>query len=370
LEWDKSVTAAAVAGQAELDDLIKRLAEIRAALSESESTFETRIELAHPTYQKSARNLAHYIALRHRDMRPLQAELARLGLSSLGRSEAHVMATLDVVLAAALGLAGRSWHRLPRTLDFQEGNELLRRHAQTLLGPSPANRAVRIMVTMPTEAASDYHLVRDLVARGMNCMRINCSYDNRQAWIAMAEKLNRAKHDLGSECRLSMDLAGPKLRVGPMQAGPEIIKIRPEPDATGKVVKSARICLVPARDLSAAAGAAGFTLVPIVAGDFASLRAGDKLKFTDARGSSRQMVVTAASNDRVEAECVRTVYLASGIELHRSAKTSDSLRVVVSPHWTRPLCLEGATPLFYRTICARAGVRSWTVRGVSSGRRR
>jgi pyruvate kinase len=323
----KTVTAAAVSGQAELEDLIRRLGEIRAALSESESTFETRIELAHPTYRKSARNLSHYITLRHRDMRPLQEELARLGLSSLGRAEAHVMATLDAVLAAAHGLAGRSWHRLPRTLDFQEGNELLRQHAQILLGPSPASRAVRIMVTMPSEAASDYQLIRDLVARGMNCMRINCSYDNGQAWVAMAEHLKRARRELGIECRLSMDLAGPKLRVGPMQAGPEVIKIRPERDATGKVLKPARICLVPRRDLSAATGAAGRTLVPIAAGDLASLRAGDKLKFTDARGASRKMVVTAASHDRVEAECVRTAYLASGIELHPSARTAASLRV-------------------------------------------
>jgi pyruvate kinase len=119
---------------------------------------------AHPIYQKSARNLAHYIALRHRDIRPLQAELAGLGLSSLGRAEAHVMATLDAMLAAAHKLSGRSWRRLPRTLDFQEGNELLRTHAETLLGPSPKDRAVRIMVTMPSEAASDYELVRDLLA--------------------------------------------------------------------------------------------------------------------------------------------------------------------------------------------------------------
>jgi pyruvate kinase len=109
-----------------------------------------------------------------------------------------------------------------------------------------------------------------------------------------------------------------------MRSGPEIIKIRPERDATGKVLNPARICLV---SPSATAGTAGSALVPIAAGDLASLRAGDKLKFTDARGSSRQIVVTAVSDDRVEAKCVRTAYLASGIELYRRGKTADSLRV-------------------------------------------
>jgi pyruvate kinase len=93
--------------QANLDDLIKRLSESRRALVEAESASETRLDRIHPTYLKSARNLAHYIALRHHDIRPLQEGLAQLGLSSLGRAEAHVMATLDLVLAAVHGLAGR-----------------------------------------------------------------------------------------------------------------------------------------------------------------------------------------------------------------------------------------------------------------------
>jgi hypothetical protein len=47
----------------------------------------------------TAHNLACYLALRRRDLRPLQQRLAVRGLSSLGRSEAHVLATLDALLA-------------------------------------------------------------------------------------------------------------------------------------------------------------------------------------------------------------------------------------------------------------------------------
>ena len=312
-------------GQGNLDDLIIRLSEVRRALEESESTVGAQVEHIHPTYLKSSRNLAHYIALRHHDIRLLQERLAELGLSSLGRAEAHVMATVDAVLAAVHGLARRRWEHLPRALDFQEGNRLLREHTERLLGPRPRDRAVRIMVTVPSEAASDYGLVRELVARGMDCMRINCSYDDREAWVAMAEHLKRAKRELGKNCQLSMDLAGPKLRVGAMEAGPEVIKLRPERDDSGMVLKPARICLVSEAHASAGASAAEFVAIP-VAGDLGALRVGDEIDFIDARGASRQMVVSGRTGERVEAECLRTSYLASGIELRRRG-TDSVLRV-------------------------------------------
>jgi pyruvate kinase len=52
----------------------------------------------------------------------------------------------------------------------------------------------------------------------------------------MAEHLKRARREFCRECRISMDLAGPKLRVGPITSGPEVIKIRPRRDAFGNVV--------------------------------------------------------------------------------------------------------------------------------------
>ncbi len=195
---------------------------------------------------------------------------------------------------------------MPRGLDFLECNKLLREYTETLLGPSPANRAVRIMVTMPGEAASDYQLVRELVARGMNCMRVNCSYDDRQAWVAMAEHLKRARRELGKECRLSMDLAGPKLRVGPMETGLEVTKVRPVRDVTGMVLKPARIRLAPQAHAGAVASVGEPVPIPVAAGDLGSLRAGDKIEFTDTRGSSWQMVVTGRTGECVETESGRT----------------------------------------------------------------
>lgn len=48
----------------------------------------------HPQLPASALHLPHYLALRRRDLRVLQDDLARRGLTLLGRCEAHVLDTL------------------------------------------------------------------------------------------------------------------------------------------------------------------------------------------------------------------------------------------------------------------------------------
>jgi hypothetical protein len=50
--------------------------------------------LAVPDRVKSARDLVHDVALRQHELRGLRVKLSRLGLSSLGRSEGCVMASL------------------------------------------------------------------------------------------------------------------------------------------------------------------------------------------------------------------------------------------------------------------------------------
>jgi pyruvate kinase len=87
------------------------------------------------------------------------------------------------------------------------------------------------MVTVPAEAADDHRVVTELVAAGMDCMRINCAHDSRAEWERMATNLRRAERESGRSCRIVMDLAGPKLRTGAMKPGPRVIKFRPKPRA-------------------------------------------------------------------------------------------------------------------------------------------
>lgn len=78
--------------------LFAELTALRAELVNEAEKCRPLLDAVHVNYTQSARNLLHYLALRRRDLRPLQQRLAALGLSSLGRAESHVLATVDAVL--------------------------------------------------------------------------------------------------------------------------------------------------------------------------------------------------------------------------------------------------------------------------------
>jgi pyruvate kinase len=292
--------------------LIAPVAELRQRALAMEQQHQDFVARAAPAYRDSACNLLHYLALRQVDVRELQDELAALGLSSLGRSEAHTLHTLESVLAALHCLAGRELHLGSfSAIDFRRGRALLHEHTMRLFGSPPARRTVRIMVTMPTEAASHPDLVRHLLASGMDIMRINCAHDDPDAWLKMIQNLRRAERELGRTCKVCADLAGPKLRTGPLATTARVIKFRPERDMRGCVVKPAQVWLMP-MDESACASHSTARAVPLSGDLLRHARHGDVLVVSDARGKSRELKVIRRQGEALLAECDRTVYLETG----------------------------------------------------------
>jgi pyruvate kinase len=158
-------------------------------------------------------NLAHYLALRHHDVRALQRQLMWHGLSSLGRAEGRVLPAFDAVLAALGALSGKpSPVPAPTEEAFFSGEALLTQATDTLFGPPPAHRRSRIMVTLPSEAATDPDFVLDLARRGMDVARVNCAHDDSKAWHAMANNVRAAGDSVGRRLAVLMDIAGPKIR--------------------------------------------------------------------------------------------------------------------------------------------------------------
>jgi len=166
-------------------------------------------------FRKSALNLAHYLAFRRHDLRPLQHALSRLGVSSLGRCEAHVLPTLDAVIATLGAIAGSDPSSLParphRRL-FEESERTLAREAVEVLGPVSTPRSVRIMVTLPPEASMKKSWARKLIGAGTECVRINCAHDDPDIWMKMIRNVRAAASARGRSCRILMDLTGPRAR--------------------------------------------------------------------------------------------------------------------------------------------------------------
>ena len=215
--------------QSQLEKLIQNLSLLISEMHELEASGLIGATEVHPDHRASARNLMDYLTLRRHDIRHLQSKLAALGLSSLGRTEPHVLSSLHAVLNILLKLAGSAPISLASKAAPQvgQGNHLLDRNTEALLGEAPTDRHVRIMVTMPPEAATKYELVRDLLAQGMDCMRINCAHDGPEAWSGMIRNLRRAEKETNKRCKVAMDLAGPKLRTGSIEPGPTVLKYRP-----------------------------------------------------------------------------------------------------------------------------------------------
>jgi len=331
----------------QLDELIERLAEAEAEWSE----WLTPVPAA---YRGSARNMIHYWALRQSDLRDLQGRLAAFGLSSLGRSEPHVEATLRLVRAAVIAMLEDTWH--PPTIPSIEGPQLLRRRAIDLLGPAPAERDTRIMVTLPSSAATDPDLVLTLVTRGMNLARINCAHDHPDAWRAMAGHVRRAAEQTGRSCLVAMDLAGPKLRTGPIQPGPRVVKVRPTRDALGRVLTPARVWLT-AEDDPAAAPETGMASVPVPGGWLARRRDGDVVHLHDTRGAKRELVVGRPDGQAggVIATCDKTTYLATGTVMHVD-HSDDRAEVGLLPQREQSLLLRRGDLLTLTRDCSPAPV--------------
>jgi pyruvate kinase len=165
-------------------------------------------------HDKSARNLRHYLSFRRHDVRPLQERLARVGLSSLGRSEAHVLASVDAVLRLLGRVAGNASALAPALTapTFDEGRSLLDLHAAALMGPSPESRTARIMVTLSSDVADDGRMLDQLLVFGMDAVRVNCGRDDEGTWTRMMENVRAAARRTGRRCAIHVDLAGPKIR--------------------------------------------------------------------------------------------------------------------------------------------------------------
>ncbi len=284
-------------------------------LTDAEKRWRPWISPVTPEHRCSAINLVHYWALRQVDLRDLQSRLAGFGLSSLGRSEGHVAATLRSVSAAIGAMRGNGWTLDEQVIaDVNQGAPLLERNATELLGPAPEDRAARIMVTLPPEAATDAGLVRTFIDSGMRIARINCAHDDAAAWKAMAANVRTAAAAAGRPCLVAMDLGGPKLRTGPLQPGPQVVRLRPSRNARGQVVAAARGWLTSARR-PARPPEPGLIAVPVDAGWLARRTEGDELVLRDTRGSKRRLLLAAAAPGGFIVTTEKTTYLGTGTVL-------------------------------------------------------
>jgi len=316
-----------VCSPVDLAGLLAQMKALRKAVRDTQRQhlLEWKPHLHSRRFAPSASNMAAYIGLRRQDVRILQSQLATFGLSSLGRCEGHVVGTLDAVIEAIKRMLGKSNVQAPRINGIARAMDremqLLRRQTDRLLGAPPPDRWTRLMITLPSSAATNYIFVRELLLKGMNCARINLAHDGVAAWEGMVENIRRAERDTGLPCKILMDLAGQKLRTGKIMPGPAVLHLKPKRDTQGRLAEVAHVILDASgepghpsqRDDAGRSHPAHLSVEP---GWLKKIKPGDAIHFSDLRGHLRAFTAQALLSDtEVLASCNHGAYIAPNTPL-------------------------------------------------------
>jgi pyruvate kinase len=281
--------ASADSAVSELATLLRRVTTLRDKIVEqaNELLAEWGVDDAMAEAAPSLVNLAHYVAMRRHELSDLQDRLAAYGLSSLGRSEAKVLHAIEALIATLQRLCQSSGDSYPTLDAMTSGGRALIAECEKIFGPAHAGRHTYVMATLPPEAAQDEALIERLFAAGMDCARINCAHDDAGAWERMIANIKAAEAKFNRQCRIFMDVAGPKCRVAAVRA-PEKFRAH----------RGDRLFIC--RELTKAAGKA-IALVPSFPSVVAQLRPGVEVWINDGKIGARVVGVSSAG---VEIEVV------------------------------------------------------------------
>jgi pyruvate kinase len=161
----------------------------------------------------------------------------------------------------------------------------------------------------------------------MDVARINCAHDSAAEWVEMAGRVRQAAALARRPVKVLMDLGGPKLRTGPIEGTPPVVKLRPERDACGSVTAPARLGLRAAGSTLPLAGIE--TCVSVDPGFLVDLQVGDGIEVIDARLARRRLEVAERQPGGVVVTCDRTTYLTDKTVLRRHRGQDDALRTLL-----------------------------------------
>jgi len=306
-----------VANSDDIQRVSNQLKLIHERALESEANYASELALVHPKLRQSAENLVHYLALRQADIGELQEDLAVLGLSSLGRANRNVISSIEAIQGALSGVSTATISDGPADRNpLDRASQTADEHKKSILGDSPIERDTSIMVTLPTEAATDKTLIPEMLAAGMNVARINCAHDDELVWAAMIRKVRDTCRDSDTDCKIIMDLAGPKVRTGDLEPGPRVFRIRPRRDTLGRIVAPRRIRFIP-DDIVWSGTKSAVIPVPRECIEYAHV--GDDIRFKDTRGKKRKLKVIRKDDKGLVLEIFKGAYIATGtrLRLHR-----------------------------------------------------
>lgn len=275
-------------------------------ISEYETRYQEQINNVHPKYVRSAKNLIHYLALRSFDNVLIEEKISDLELPSTTNNEGSILNGL-ISYKTILNTLLKKEEKLPEPfINNKEAKNLLKKNTKALFGKSHKKRRTRIMVTQPTLAAEEKDFAKSLIKKGMNAARINCAHDDENVWKTIIEHIKSSNLD----CKIMMDLGGPKLRTGKMKPGPKVVHIKPHRNNLGQVVNPALVWLAPFGILPPNHKTADF-IIPVNKKWLKKTKKGSYIIFKDARDKKCKLVIEETDGIGRWASCSDSAFVTS-----------------------------------------------------------
>lgn len=84
-------------------------------------------------------------------------------------------------------------------------------------------RRAKIVCTLGP-ASSSPEMIKELMRRGMDVARLNCSHSSHETLTTLVERVRQASEELARPVAVLLDLQGPKIRIGTFPNGPVVVK--------------------------------------------------------------------------------------------------------------------------------------------------
>ncbi|XP_072982807.1 plastidial pyruvate kinase 4, chloroplastic-like [Typha latifolia] len=200
--------------------ILDKLKAVRLWLLASENQNFSKLKLCHRSYQLSATNLTHYLALQVLNVEQLNESLSSIGLLYLKSASPCILESINNGIQMLQNLVDyKDINNYVPSIECDYMISAMRKrvslNAAELFGPSDRKKEVSIMATVGREAMANDALITDLLRAGANVLRINCAHDGPNVWREIIRMAKSSSQMLEKPCRVLMDLAGAKPRTGP-----------------------------------------------------------------------------------------------------------------------------------------------------------
>ncbi len=178
----------------------------------------------------SSQNISAYIALEKLRTKEMDQAVMREGLSSFNDIHPHVLFSLrKMINNIHYPITSGTFNYL----DTEEARRIKESRNRSLLGSRSNGNSPTIMVTLDCSMLDNPTIFSDLIRAGMRIARINCAHDHPLVWNQMVEQVRVAEKFYMQEnpsktslCKIYMDLAGPKIRIGRFSSEYNTLKVR------------------------------------------------------------------------------------------------------------------------------------------------